>query len=99
MNERYENIRKKVIKYFWTTVTLIIALFTIVVCIRTIGDMIDINRRQRIQQERIDKLEAQIKRDSTFIKQLTTSDEFLERYAREQYHMQRPGETVYILEG
>nr|MBR2111322.1 septum formation initiator family protein [Alistipes sp.] len=45
-----------------------------------------------------EQLEKKISTDSAFIHQLNTSPDFLEKVAREQYHMQREGETVYILE-
>ncbi len=39
----------------------------------------------------------QIKRDSTLLEELKFDDK-LEKYAREQYRMQRRGERVYIIE-
>ena len=48
--------------------------------------------------KKIETYEAKIKRDSIFIESITNDPEFMESYARERYHMQRPGETVYILE-
>ena len=90
--------RSKLSKYFWVSLTAIIAIFTIVVSVRTVGDMISTNKRSNESEQRIAQLESRIARDSNFIHQLTTSPEFLEKFARESYHMQRPGETVYILE-
>lgn len=90
--------RSKLSKYFWVSLTAIIAIFTIVVSVRTVGDMIRTNKRSNESEQRIAQLESRIARDSIFIHQLTTSPEFLEKFTRESYHMQRPGETVYILE-
>lgn len=98
MGKREEKLRSKAIKTFWVTLTVGIAIFTLFVSIRTVGDMIETNRRRSEMEQHIGELEAKIARDSMFIKQLTTSPEFLESFAREQYHMQRQGETVYILE-
>ena len=90
--------RDKAIKYFWLTLTAIIAVFTLIVSVRTVRDMMETNRRRKATEERIVRLEAQIARDSSFIHSLKTSPDFLEAFAREHFHMQRPGETVYILE-
>ena len=85
-------------KYFWISLTAVIAIFTVIVSVRTVGDMVRTNRQSRESELRIAQLESSIARDSSFIHQLTTSPDFLETFAREKYHMQRPGETVYILE-
>ena len=45
----------------------------------------------------IAKYEERIAADSTFCENMN-SPEYLERYAREELHMQREGETVYITE-
>lgn len=85
-------------KYFWFGVTLTIGIFTAFVCIRTISDMVRTNARSRELRTKVEQLERKIAADSAFIRQLNTSPDFLEKVAREQYHMQREGETVYILE-
>lgn len=98
MGERRERIRSKLIKYFWITLTATVAVFTVIVSVRTVRDMIKTGQRRVATEQRIGQLERQIARDSIFIHQLSTSPDFLEKFAREQYLMQRPGETVYILE-
>lgn len=60
--------------------------------------MVRTNTRRSAVNRQIERLEAKIASDSLFIEQITTSPEFMERFAREHYHMQREGETVYILE-
>lgn len=49
-----------------------------------------------LQQEKEYYIE-QIKRDSTRLKELTTGTEELEKYAREQYYMKKPGEDVFVV--
>lgn len=93
-----ESRKQKFINYFWVTMTVVIAICTVVVSISTIGDMMRTRRNRRAVEERIATLEERIARDSAFIKQISTSPEFMEKFARETYHMQRSGETVYILE-
>lgn len=96
--DRQESRKQKFINYFWVTMTAVIAICTLIVSISTIGDMLRTRNNRRSVEHRIARLEAKIARDSTFIEQITTSPEFMEQYARETYHMQRKGETVYILE-
>jgi len=93
-----ESRKQKFINYFWVTMTVVIAICTVVVSISTIGDMMRTRRNRRAVEERIATLEERIARDSAFIEQISTSPEFMEKFARETYHMQRSGETVYILE-
>ena len=52
---------------------------------------------RRVVDAKIEALEKKIEADSIFIRDITTSPEFMERFARETYNMQRAGETVYIL--
>lgn len=56
-------------------------------------------------QEEIERLEAEIKVNNDTMMHyrrlnasLSTSPAELERIVREQYHMQRPGEDVYVIE-
>lgn len=93
-----ESRKQRFINYFWGTMTILIAVCTVIVSVSTIGDMIRTSSNRRGVERKIAKLEAKIARDSAFIEEITTSPEFMEKYARETYHMQRKGETVYILE-
>lgn len=93
-----EQRKVKFINYFWVTMTVLIAICTVVVSISTIANMIRTNRDRREVEHEIAILEEKIARDSAFIENITTSPHFMEKFARETYHMQRPGETVYILD-
>lgn len=93
-----EQRKVKFINYFWVTMTVLIAICTVVVSISTIANMIRTNRDRREVEHEIAILEEKIARDSAFIENITTSPRFMEKFARETYHMQRPGETVYILD-
>ncbi len=44
-----------------------------------------------------DYYKARIKEDSTRIMELTTNNENLEKYAREQYLMKKPDEKIFIV--
>lgn len=93
-----ETTKLQIINYFWVALTVVIAIWTICISIFTIRDTI----RTRSAISKLDKeithYENKIESDSIFIDKITRDPEFMERYAREHYHMQRPGETVYILE-
>ena len=93
-----ESTKLRVINYFWIALTVVIAICTIYVSIFTIRDMLRTNSQIKELDQKIEHYEAKIERDSIFIHNISTDPEFMESYAREQYHMQRPGETVYILE-
>ncbi len=93
-----EKFKERLVRYFWLSLTMAIALFTIIVSVRTIGDIRKTNQQRRDIEPKIAELEAKIERDSSFIHNLQHSPEFLEEFAREQFRMQRKGEVVYILE-
>ena len=89
--------RQRYINIGWMAMTVIIAICTLWVSISTIGDMIRTRVDRRVVDAKIEALEKKIEADSIFIRDITTSPEFMERFARETYHMQRKGETVYIM--
>ena len=93
-----ETTKLRIINYFWIALTAVIAMCTLYVSIFTIRDTIRTKSQIRNLDKKIETYEAKIKRDSIFIESITNDPEFMESYARERYHMQRPGETVYILE-
>ena len=93
-----QKIKDGVVKYFWVSLTLAIAIFTIVVSVRTVGELRRTNERRRIIEPKIEEFQAQITRDSSFIFNLQNSPEFLEEFARERFRMQRENEVVYILD-
>ena len=92
-----DSTKERIIRYFWVTLTVAIALYPVFVSVRTVRDMSRTNALRAELEAEVAALEAEIARDSTFVEQIQHSPEFLETFAREQYHMQRPGETVYIL--
>lgn len=93
-----EATKLKIINYFWIALTILIAICTIYVSIFTIRDTIRTKAQIRRLDNKIETLNKKIERDSIFIDNISSDPEFMESYARERYHMQRPGETVYILE-
>ena len=93
-----EEFKDRVVKYFWVALTLSLAIFTIVVSVRTVGNIGRTQERRRNIEPKIAQLEEKIARDSSFIYNLQRSPDFLEEFARERFRMQRETEVVYILE-
>ena len=87
------NISKKI----WLCVTAVIFIYTAVMTVRNLITTIKTRPRiARIEEQR-DHYRARIAEDSTMLERLNY-DEFLEQYARERFHMQRPNEFIYIME-
>ena len=93
-----EETRLRVINYFWIAVTIFMAICTLYVSIFTIRDTVRMNRQIAVLDKDRARYEAKIESDSIFIERISKDPSFMEKYARERYHMQRPGETVFILE-
>ena len=84
-------------KYFLTGLTAVIFIFTAVVTVRNLINIVRVNSRISRLEEQYDLYRSRIEQDSTLLERLTY-DEYLEQYAREKFHMQKEGEYVYIVE-
>lgn len=94
----WQKIKDRLVKFFWVSLTMVIAVFTIVVSVRTVGDLMRTAERREAIEPKLVELQEKITRDSSFIQTLQHSPEFLEKFAREHFLMQREGDIVYILE-
>ena len=92
------DLRESIVKIPWIALSVAIAIFTIIVSVRTIDDIIETKRRHADIEAKVQELQAKITRDSTFIEDLQHSPEFLEKFAREQFLLQRRGEDVFVIE-
>jgi cell division protein FtsB len=92
------DIRSSIVKYFWITLTLAIAIFTIIVSVHTVEDIVKTSKRYAEIEVRVAELQDKITRDSSFIQDLQHSPDFLEKFARESFLLQRSDEVVYIVE-
>ena len=92
------DIRSSIVKYLCITLTLAIAIFTVIVSVQTIEDIVTTSRRHAEVETRVAELQEKITRDSTFIEDLQHSPDFVEKFARENFLLQRKGEEVYIIE-
>ena len=83
--------------FFWRTLTIVVSIFTLFIIGKSVISITKskrhINRLERHKSSYLQKIAA----DSTMLEQLK-SDEFLEKFARERYNMQRKDEKIYIIE-
>ena len=82
---------------FWITLTPAIILFTLFIIGRNLLTVIKSYRRIHLLEHEKALYEKRIAEDSILLEKLQY-DEYLEQYAREHYHMQRPNEDVFIIE-
>lgn len=92
------DLRESIVKIPWIALSVAIAIFTVVVSVRTIDDIVKTKKRHADVAVKVAELQAKITRDSTFIEDLQHSPEFLEKFARESFLLQRSGEDVYVIE-
>ncbi|MFC2079911.1 septum formation initiator family protein [Bacteroidota bacterium] len=60
-------------------------------------DQVQLSRNlKQLRQEKVYYID-QIKRDSTRLHELTTDNENLEKFAREQYYMKKANEDVFVV--
>ncbi len=91
------NMNGKISKKIWFGVTAVIFVYTAVLTVRNLITVIKVEHRIGRLEARRDHFRARIEEDSTMLKRLDY-DEYLEQYAREKFHMQRPDEYIYIIE-
>lgn len=81
----------------WQVLTAVIIIYTAMLTVRNLVRMVKIQSRISLLEEQRDFFQQRISEDSTLLERLNY-DEYLEQYAREKFHMQRPNEYIYILE-
>ena len=82
---------------FWMAATAAIVVLTAIVVGRNALHAVRIKRQIHALERERDRYRARIEQDSVLLERLRY-DDYLEEYARENYHMQRRDEHVYILE-
>lgn len=81
---------------FWIVATAAIVVFTVFMVGRNALHAVKIKRQINVLTRERAYYSEKIEQDSTLLERLRY-DDFLEEYARENYHMQRRGEHVYII--
>ena len=90
-------MKRSLSKYLWLGLTAVIFIYTAVVIVRNLVVIVRVNSRISNLEEQYDLYRSRVDQDSTLLEQLKY-DEYLEQYARERFHMQRPNEYIYIIE-
>lgn len=81
---------------FWIVATAAIVVFTVFMVGRNALHAVKIKRQINVLTRERAYYSEKIEQDSALLERLRY-DDFLEEYARENYHMQRRGEHVYII--
>lgn len=84
-------------KWIWRGVTAVILIYTAALTVRNLIIIVKVHHRIARLEEQRDHFRTRITEDSTMLERLKY-DEYLEQYAREKFHMQRPNEYIYIVE-
>lgn len=93
----YVVVKIKFGKILWLAATAVVFVYTAKLTVRNVITLVEVNDdAEKLEQQR-DMYAARIKEDSTMLERLKY-DEYLEEYARERYHMQREGESVFVVE-
>lgn len=87
----------KITKLIWQIAMAVVIIYTAVLTVRNLVIVITVKHRMGQLEEQRELFQARITTDSTMLEQLKY-DEYLEQYARERFHMQRPNEYIYIIE-
>ena len=80
-------------KKFWIAATAVIVVVTLFVVGRNLLHAVKIKRQINALEREREFYRARIEQDSTLLERLRY-DDYLEEYARENYHMQRSDEHV-----
>ena len=81
---------------FWIVATAAIVVFTVFMVGRNALHAVKIKRQINVLTRERAYYSEKIEQDSTLLERLRY-DDYLEEYARENYHMQRSDEHVYII--
>jgi cell division protein FtsB len=90
-------VKKEWSKKVWLAVTAVIFIYTAALTVRNLFTFFKTQRRINTLEQQRDYYLDRIREDSAKLEKLNY-DEYLEQYARERYHMQRPNEYIYIVE-
>ncbi len=87
----------RITKRIWQVAIAVIIIYTAVLTVRNLFTVFTVKHRMSQLAEQKEAFQARITEDSTMLEHLKY-DEYLEQYARERFHMQRPNEYIYIIE-
>lgn len=91
------SLKPETIRRAWIAFTVVVSMFTLYFVAGNVINIIRLHSRMSALGREKKRYLQSIEADSTLIERLKY-DEYLEAYARERFHMQRPDEDVYIIE-
>ena len=92
-----EGRRGKIGRRAWMIATAVIFVYTAVLTVRNVITLVRVNHSASLLEQQCDIFSERIRQDSTTLEHLRYA-EYLEEYARDRYHMQRVGESVFVVE-
>ena len=84
-------------KKIWKVAIAVVIIYTAVLTVRNLITVVTVKHRMWGLEDQKEAFQTRITEDSTMLEHLKY-DEYLEQYARERFHMQRPNEYIYIVE-
>ena len=90
-------INGKITKKIWQISMAVVIIYTAFLTLRNLYTVVTVKHRMSGLRDLQELFQARITEDSTMLERLNY-DEYLEQYARERFHMQRPNEFIYIME-
>ena len=87
----------KLTKKIWQISMAVVIIYTAFLTLRNLYTIVTVKHRMSGLRDLQEQFQARITEDSTMLERLNY-DEYLEQYARERFHMQRPNEFIYIME-
>lgn len=75
--------------------------FVVWMCFLDVNSLLihlELNRDKAELERSIDYYKTELAQDKKLLEELTSDPEKLEKFAREQYWMKRPGEEIYLIE-
>lgn len=87
----------KLTKKIWQISMAVVIIYTAFLTLRNLYTVVTVKHRMSSLKDLREQFQARITEDSTMLERLNY-DEYLEQYARERFHMQKPNEYIYIME-
>lgn len=97
MKRRLNSFKEKTTRYIKWLVYIVVLGIGVYLISRPVISIIRTSKDISELEEEKAKYQAIIKENEEFLRNLNNR-EFLERYARETYYMQRPNEQIFIIE-
>lgn len=88
----------KILTNKFVLATLVFAIWMVFLDVNSLMIHSELNRDIDELEQSIEYYQSEIISDKKKLEELTSNPEKLEKFAREEYWMKRPGEEIYIIE-